>query len=355
MRRDSRLSGVLHVLLHMAQKGGPATSGDLAQAMGTNPVVLRRVLAGLRDQGLVRSEKGHGGGWTLACDLAKVTLRDVYGALGSPTLLAIGNRTEAPGCVVEEAVNAALSKSFEDAESLLLSHLGELTVAALSDDVRRRLAARGAAHHDHAVGRLHHAHGAGGSHDAWADAGALARVLDDPTRDAWQRPDDVLRALELEPAMTVADVGAGTGYFSVRLARAVPRGAVIAPDLEPDRVRFVRERARREQIPNLRAVRSTPTASGLAVRSVDRILVVHVWHHLVDGNEYPRSLAAALRPGGRLLVVDFSLTAHRGPPASMRVAPEAVIAALEGAGLSAGILPIALPDQYIVEGRAFGD
>ena len=103
MRRDSRLSGVLHVLLHMAQKAGPATSGDLAQAMGTNPVVLRRVLAGLRDQGLVRSEKGHGGGWTLACDLAKVTLRDVYGALGSPTLLAIGNRTEAPGCVVEEA------------------------------------------------------------------------------------------------------------------------------------------------------------------------------------------------------------------------------------------------------------
>lgn len=142
MKRDSRLSGVLHVLLHMAQKEGPQTSEVLAKAMDTNPVVLRRVMAGLRDQGYVQSEKGHGGGWTLACDLNKVTLLDVYHALGSPSLFAMGNRTESPGCVVEEAVNAALSKSFDDAESLLLSRLGEVTLAALSEDVRTRLAAR---------------------------------------------------------------------------------------------------------------------------------------------------------------------------------------------------------------------
>ena len=131
----------------MAQKDGPVTSEVLAKAMDTNPVVLRRTMAGLRDQGYVKSEKGHGGGWTLACDVAKVTLRDIYTALGSPSLLAIGNRTEAPGCLVEEAVNAALNKSFEDAESLLLSSLGEVTLARLSEDVRRRLATRGRAHH----------------------------------------------------------------------------------------------------------------------------------------------------------------------------------------------------------------
>jgi Rrf2 family protein len=145
MRRDSRLSGVLHVLLHMAQTDGPVTSEVLAKAMETNPVVLRRVMAGLRDQGYVQSEKGHGGGWTLACDLAKVTLRDIYTALGSPSLLAIGHRTEAPGCLVEEAVNAALNKSFEDAESILLSRLGEVTLAALSEDVQRRHTRRGGA------------------------------------------------------------------------------------------------------------------------------------------------------------------------------------------------------------------
>jgi SAM-dependent methyltransferase len=111
------------------------------------------------------------------------------------------------------------------------------------------------------------------------------------------------------------------------------------------------ERARREKLPNLRALQATSAASGLAESSVDRILVVHVWHHLATPGEYARGLALALRPGGRVFVVDFGPTARRGPPASLRVPPEAVIAALEAAGLSAGISPIALPDQYIVEAR----
>ncbi|WP_306599724.1 Rrf2 family transcriptional regulator [Geothrix sp. 21YS21S-2] len=147
MRRDSRLSGVLHVLLHMAQQGAPLTSEVLAKALNTNPVVIRQIMAGLRNAGYVRSEKGHGGGWTLACGLSKVTLRDVYNALGCPSLLAIGNRTDAPGCLVEQTVNAVLNKSFQDAEALLLSRLGEVTLAALSADVCKRLAARGGSPH----------------------------------------------------------------------------------------------------------------------------------------------------------------------------------------------------------------
>lgn len=147
MKRDSRLSGVLHLLLHLAQQAGPMTSEVLAKAMHTNPVVIRRTMAGLRDAGYVRSEKGHGGGWTLACDLSRVTLRDIYTALGCPSLLAMGHRTEAPGCLVEEAVNAALNKSFQDAEALLLARLGEVTLAMLSADVSGRLVAGGGAHH----------------------------------------------------------------------------------------------------------------------------------------------------------------------------------------------------------------
>lgn len=146
MKRDTRLSGVLHLLLHLAQQGGPVTSEALAKAINTNPVVIRRILAGLRDRGYVRSEKGHGGGWTLACDLSEVTLRDIYLALGCPSLLAIGNRTEAPGCIVEEAVNAALNKAYEDAEALLLSRLGEVTLMMLSADILRR-PARCRSHH----------------------------------------------------------------------------------------------------------------------------------------------------------------------------------------------------------------
>ncbi|MDO8977021.1 Rrf2 family transcriptional regulator [Reyranella sp.] len=143
MKRDSRLSGVLHVLLHMAERDVPLTSEMLAKAMDTNPVVIRRIMAGLREQGYVRSEKGHGGGWSLACDLSTVTLRDVYEALGAPGLLAMGNRTEAPGCLVEQAVNAALGEAFDAAEAMLLAHLGKVTLATLSADFRQRLAAIG--------------------------------------------------------------------------------------------------------------------------------------------------------------------------------------------------------------------
>ena len=147
MKRDSRLSNVLHVLLHMADQSGPVTSEVLAKAIDTNPVVIRRVMAGLRDQGYVRSGKGHGGGWTLACDLSKVTLRDIHTALGSPAVLAMSNRAEAPGCLVEQAVNAALNQAFEDAEALLLQRLGRVTLAKLSADLHERINARGGSHH----------------------------------------------------------------------------------------------------------------------------------------------------------------------------------------------------------------
>jgi DNA-binding IscR family transcriptional regulator len=122
----------------MAEQEAPMTSEVLAKALGTNAVVVRRTMAGLREQGYVQSEKGHGGGWTLACDLTKVTLRDIYIAIGSPTLLAMSHRTESPGCLVEQSVNATLDGAFQDAEALLLSRLGEVTLAGLSADVHKR-------------------------------------------------------------------------------------------------------------------------------------------------------------------------------------------------------------------------
>lgn len=133
---------MLHVLLHLAEADRPVPSESLASAMQTNPVVLRRILGGLRDRGLVRSDKGHGGGWTIACDLADVTLRDVYEAVGEPVVFAMGNRTEAPECLVEQAVNAALDGAFRDAQSLLLDRFGRVTLAALSADFHARMVDR---------------------------------------------------------------------------------------------------------------------------------------------------------------------------------------------------------------------
>ena len=147
MRRDSRLSGVLHVLLHMAERTGPATSEMLAKAMDTNPVVIRRIMAGLRDQGYVRSEKGHGGGWTLACDLSKVTLRDIYTALGSPVASRHGQpdggarlpRRTGGECRPQPGIRRKQRRC-------CFRVFGEVTLAMLSADLHERLVARGGSH-----------------------------------------------------------------------------------------------------------------------------------------------------------------------------------------------------------------
>ena len=99
--------------------------------MQINPAVTWRILSSLRDAGFVASEKGHGGGWTLARDLAAITPRDVYTVLGSPALFAMSNRTESPGCHVEQAVNASLDIAFADAEALILDRLGPVTLQQL--------------------------------------------------------------------------------------------------------------------------------------------------------------------------------------------------------------------------------
>jgi Rrf2 family protein len=140
MRRDSRLSRMLHLMLHLARDDGPFTSEAIAVMLNTNPVVVRRMLAGLRDQGYVRSEKGHGGGWTLAVNLADITLLDVHRALGGPTILAVGLADDHAQCLLEQAVNASLGEAMADAEARLLTRLGEVTLADLAEDfeVRRR-------------------------------------------------------------------------------------------------------------------------------------------------------------------------------------------------------------------------
>lgn len=139
--KDSKLSSVLHVLLHLAHTDAPLTSDQLARMLGTNPVVVRKTLAGLRDAGFVVSGKGHGGGWAIAIDLRRVTLRDVYEAVGAPAVFAMGHRSERPACLVEQAVNAALDDTLAAARALIDQRLAAITLADLSADFSRRLRA----------------------------------------------------------------------------------------------------------------------------------------------------------------------------------------------------------------------
>jgi DNA-binding IscR family transcriptional regulator len=123
---------MLHVLLHMARHDGPLTSDMIARMLGTNPVVVRRTMAGLRDAGYVRSEKGHGGGWVIATDLETVSLLDVHRAVGGPRLFAIGTEHPNAGCLVERVVNDALDDALREAEAMLVARLGAVSLAELA-------------------------------------------------------------------------------------------------------------------------------------------------------------------------------------------------------------------------------
>jgi len=103
--------------------------------LATNAVVVRRTMAGLREGKLVRSTKGHGGGWELARPLAKIRLADVYAALDEPTVFAMAVEIESPGCLVEKAVHRTVAGAFADAEALLMARFGEVTLASILADV----------------------------------------------------------------------------------------------------------------------------------------------------------------------------------------------------------------------------
>ena len=185
------------------------------------------------------------------------------------------------------------------------------------------------------------------------DAERWARVFDDPERDAWQKPHQVIQALKLAPDARVADVGAGTGYFAVRLANMLPQGKVYAVDVESDMVKYLGERARKEKLWNLQPVQGARADARLPEK-VDLILLVDVYHHIEDRTEYFRRLAASLAPGGRVAVIDFKLDAPAGPPRAARIAPDRVKDELARAGLRLVEEHGFLPHQYFLVFAAQG-
>lgn len=138
MRNDTRLSRMLHVLIHMDRHEQRTTSDIIARMLETNPVVVRRTMGLLREKGYVTSDKGHNGGWSLARPLAQITLLDIHQALGSQSIFSIGLATDNPRCLVEQAVNHALTRAFDEAQALLLQRLATITVAELAEDFDAR-------------------------------------------------------------------------------------------------------------------------------------------------------------------------------------------------------------------------
>ncbi|HCO54392.1 MAG TPA: transcriptional regulator [Pelagibacterium sp.] len=141
MRTDNRLSRMLHVLIHMSKMEGAATSETMARMLSTNPVVVRRTMAGLREAGYVTSSKGHNGGWELATPLEKITMADIYRALGSPEMFALGLANDDPKCLIEKAVNARIGDTLAAAEAMIVDRFGSMTLAEIRDDFEKGMAA----------------------------------------------------------------------------------------------------------------------------------------------------------------------------------------------------------------------
>lgn len=182
---------------------------------------------------------------------------------------------------------------------------------------------------------------------SFRDAEKWAHIFDDPERDAWQKPHAVIQALALKTDARVADVGAGTGYFSARLSNMLPQGRIYAIDIEPDMVRYLEARAKRESLRNLTAVAGTPQDPRIPEK-VDLVLLVDVYHHIDDRERYFRSLRRSLLPGGRIAIIDFRLDSPSGPPRSARIAAGAVKTEMQAAGYTLSAEHSFLPRQYFL-------
>jgi predicted methyltransferase len=189
---------------------------------------------------------------------------------------------------------------------------------------------------------------------SFSGAERWAHVFDDPQRDTWQKPHEVIQALKLAPDAVVADIGSGTGYFAVRFANMVPKGKVYGVDIEPDKVKYLSDRAQREKRRNVVAIAGRPDDPRLPEKA-DLILMVDVFHHIDNRNAYFRKLRSALKPGGRIAIIDFRLDSPNGPPKDARIAPERVAAELKSAGFALAEQYDFLPSQYFLVFTAKGD
>jgi cyclopropane fatty-acyl-phospholipid synthase-like methyltransferase len=178
------------------------------------------------------------------------------------------------------------------------------------------------------------------------DPARYAKSFDDPARDAWQLPARVIDALQLKSGMKVADIGAGTGYFSMRLAR-VPGVSVFAVDIEPKMVEYLQQRAHKEHAMNVTAVLAGASSPNLP-EPVDVILVVDTYHHLPNRPAYFRELRKSLKPGGRIAIVDFRKDAPDGPPVHFRFTPQQIQDKMKQAGYELQSAHDFLPRQHFL-------
>ncbi len=188
------------------------------------------------------------------------------------------------------------------------------------------------------------------THQPFDDVEYWRKVFDDPARDQWQKPRELVKALGVRRGMVVADLGAGTGYLSHHLADAVGAGGtVLVVETEPNLVVHLRKRAEEERTPNVVPILASADNPRLPAGSVDLVIVLDTYHHVDDRVGYFRALHRALTPDGRVAVVDWHKRAMPvGPPPDHKLAREQVVDEMQAAGWSLAQELDLLPYQYVL-------
>ena len=187
-------------------------------------------------------------------------------------------------------------------------------------------------------------------HQLHNDPKAYMKALEDPKRDEYQKPHEVLSALNIRPGEVIADIGAGTGYFTFRLAHFVgDKGKVYAVDVSPDMIRHLNRRVRETRATNVVSILAEPDDPLLPDRSVNRIFICDVWHHVENQAKYLSLMKKMLKPGGEVVMIDF----HKkelpfGPPLQMKIAREDLIKQMEANGFRLAKEHTFLPYQYFL-------
>ncbi len=188
------------------------------------------------------------------------------------------------------------------------------------------------------------------THHSFEDVEHWRKVFDDPEREAWQQPDRVIAALDLAPGMTVADLGAGTGYFSSRLCRALGNsGLLFSVETEAKLLEYLRGRAEKEGCANLIPVLASVDNPRLPPASLDLLFIVDTFHHIDSRLEYFRSAASTLKPKGRLAVIDWKQgELPEGPSPKHKVSAQQVISEMNDAGYRLAVQHDFLKYQYFL-------
>ncbi len=190
-----------------------------------------------------------------------------------------------------------------------------------------------------------------GSHHGFGDATHWAQVFESPERSKWQKPNEVVKAMKLEPGQTVIDIGAGTGYFTRRFAKVVaPSGEALGLDIEPAMIDYMEADSKKLDLKNYKARLVKADDPELASHSADVVFFCDTLHHMEDRVAYFRKLALALKPGGRVIVIDFEKKPLPvGPPPEDKLSREEVVAEFHNAGYRLLRDHDFLPYQYFLE------